>query len=287
MYNRRLTFTSSKSESITFGHGSPFVIDGVEGLGDVDAEIQTQKAPFQDGSTYLDAVLNEREIAFSIMIRGTGDTDISQKREQLGRIFNPKLGLGTLRYEYGDIVREIEVVSTHVPSYPKGAENRTAFHQIGLIDLLAPDPYWQTLNLDSEPTFEPLFQFPFEGEFQMGISRDERMIMNEGDQPTPLVVEFYGPAENPTITNETTGEFIKVNQTLLEGEYMRINTADGDKSVVFVDEGGIERNVFNWIDLDSTFFKLQLGENRIAYSADSDIQGAIVNFYYRQRFNAL
>lgn len=287
MLYRRLTFTNAVGESLSFLPGSSFVIDGVEGLGDVTAEIQTQKAPFQDGSTYIDTLLAEREIAFNVRIMGDGDTDISRKRIQLARIFNPKLGVGTLRYQYGDIVREIGVIPTHVPTYPKGSDSRSVFHQYAIIDLIAPDPYWKTLDMESEPTFEPLFQFPFEGEFQMGISRDERLIVNEGDVPSSLIVEFYGPAINPTVTNETTGEFIKVNQTLQEGEYMRINTADGEKSVVFIDETGDERNVFNWIDLDSTFFKLTVGDNYITYTADNDIQGAIVNFYYQQRFNAL
>lgn len=287
MYQRHLKYTNSKGESIDFGRSSPFVIDGVEGLGDVDADVQTQRAPFQDGSTYLDTVLEEREIAFTVRISGQGDAEISQRREQLARIFNPKLGLGVLEYQYGETKRLIEAVATHIPSFPKGRENRSLHHQIALIDLLAPNPYWKSEGVDVQPTFEPLFQFPFEGEFEMGISRDERLIVNQGDTATPLIIEFFGPAMNPTVTNETTGEFIKINQSLAVGECMRINTSDGEKSVAFIDGQGIERNVFNWIDLDSSFFKLIEGENSITYTADSNIQGAVVNFYYQERFNAL
>lgn len=282
-----MTFTNSSGESITFRLGSPFMINNIEGLGEVGAEIQSQKAPFQDGSTFIDSVMVERDISFNVTITGRSDTEISQHRSQLGRVFNPKLGSGVLRYQYGDIVREIEAVPSHVPNFPSGIENRGSRFQLALIDLIALDPYWKTEGIEAEPTFEPLFQFPFEGEFEMGISRDERLITNDGDSPTSIVVEFYGPAINPRVTNETTGEFIKVNQTLNEGEYMRINTADGEKSVVFIDAEGVERNVFNWIDLDSTFFKLQVGENYLTYTADSDIQGAIVNFYYQNRYNAL
>lgn len=282
-----MTFTNSSGESITFRLGSPFMINNIEGLGEVSADIQSQKAPFQDGSTFIDAVMNERDISFNVTIKGRNDTEISQYRTQLARVFSPKLGQGTLRYQYGDIVRVIEATPTHVPNFPSGNENRGSQFQIALLDLIAHDPYWKTEGIEAEPTFEPLFQFPFEGEFQMGISRDERSIINDGDTPTALVIEFYGPAVNPSVTNETTGEYIKVNQTLDEGEYMRINTADGEKSVVFVDSEGVERNVFNWIDLDSTFFKLKVGENLLTYTADSDIQGAIVNFYYQNRYNAL
>ncbi|WP_287471731.1 phage tail domain-containing protein [Exiguobacterium sp.] len=282
-----MTFTNSSGESITFRLGSPFMINNIEGLGEVSADIQSQKAPFQDGSSFIDAVMNERDISFNVTIKGRNDSEISQYRTQLSRVFSPKLGPGTLRYQYGDIVRVIEATPTHVPNFPSGNENRGSQFQIALLDLIAHDPYWKTEGIEGEPTFEPLFQFPFSGEFQMGISRDERLIVNDGDAPTPLVVEFYGPAVNPKVINETTGEFIQLNQTLGLEEVMRINTADGEKSVIFIDAEGVERNVFNWIDLDSTFFKLQVGENYLTYTADSDIQGAVVNFYYQNRYNAL
>lgn len=284
---KQLSFTNSLGESIVFKVGSPFAMNNPTGLGDVGTQIQTQKAPFQDGSTFIDAVMAERDISFDVVIKGDNDTEISERRTLLARVFNPKLGLGVLRYQYGDIIREISVVPDHVPTFPAGSDNRGKRHQTALIDLLAPDPYWRTLNMETEPTFEPLFQFAFEGDFQMGVQRDERIIVNGGDVLAPLVIEFHGPAVNPIVTNETTGEFIKIKQTLGANEIMRIDTTDGNKSVVFVDDDGTERNVFNWIDLNSTFFKLVLGENAITYTADNDIQGAVVNFYYQERYQAI
>jgi len=139
-------------------------------------------------------------------------------------------------------------------------------------------------SIETEPTFEPLFSFPFSGTFEMGVQRDRRMINNDGDAPSPLEVEFHGPATNPKITNNTTGEYIKVNQTLGENEIMKIDTTPGKKTVYFIEEDGTERNVFNWIDLESTFFQLVIGENEIQYTADNDIQGAEVNMYYQKRY---
>jgi Phage tail protein len=280
-----LTYTNSLGESLTLS-GS-FLVSKVTGLGDVDADIQTQKSPFQDGSSYLDSLLVERMINFEVGILGSGHDDISSKRQQLSRVFNPKLGKGVLRYQYGTIVREIEAVPDSVPVFPSGNENRGISHQIAVITLLCPNPYWKSLDITEEPAFEPLFSFPFEGKFQMGIQRDQRIIVNDGDSPSPVYIEFYGPATNPIITNNTTGEYIKVNQTLGENEYMRIDTTRGKKSVEFVAEDGTVTNVFNWIDLGSTLFQLVIGENDIQYSADSDIQGAIVNIRYNKLYNAI
>ena len=284
---QRVVYTNSRGQSVELKSSAPFLLESIGGLGDVDADIQTQKAPFQDGSTYIDSVLQERAISLEIAIIASDKPTLLQQRQYLASVFNPKLGPGTLRYENGETIREIEAVPDGVPVFPSGRENRGPIFQKALINLICPNPYWKSTEITEEPTFEPLFQFPFEGVFEIGIQRDKRIIVNDGDAPAPLQIEFHGPAINPVIMNKTTGEFIKVNQTLQEGEVMKIDTTPGKKSVYFVQTDGSERNVFNWIDLNSTFFQLVVGENEIEYSADSDIQGAIVNIRYNKLYNAV
>jgi len=283
-----LKFTNTRGESVTFNEfGSPFLANEINGLGDVDADVQTQKAPYQDGTTFLDSILTPRMINFKLIILGSNDDEISSRRSELARVFNPKSGEGVLEIVYGNVVRVIDAVAEHVPIYQSGNDNRMSSYQYGLIDLICPNPYWQSTAVTEEPAFEPLFSFPFEGVFEMGMQRDQRIIFNDGDALAPLQVEFFGPALNPKIINNTTGEFIKINQELFEGERMMIDTSDGNKSVFFVDALGVKRNVFNWIDLDSTFFKIIVGENDIEYTADSDIQGAIVNISYSKLYTAV
>jgi hypothetical protein len=283
---QRIIFTNARGQSVELKNSAPFLLQSIDGLGDVDADIQTQKAPFQDGSTYIDSVLQERAISLEIVILADKST-LLQQRQYLASVFNPKLGQGILRYENGEVVREIEAVPDGVPVFPSGRESRGPFFQKALVNLLCPNPFWKSTEITEEPTFESLFQFPFEGVFEIGIQRDKRIIVNDGDAPAPLYIEFYGPAVNPIIINRTTGEFIKVNQTLGENEIMEIDTTPGKKSVYFVQPDGTKRNVFNWIDLESNFFQLVVGENEIEYSADSDIQGAIVNISYRKLYNAV
>jgi Phage tail protein len=284
---QRVVYTNSRGQSVELKSSAPFLLQSIDGLGDVDADIQTQKSPFQDGSTYIDSVLQERAISLEIVIIASDKPTLLQQRQYLASVFNPKLGQGILRYENGEVVREIEAVPDGVPVFPSGRENRGLVFQKALVNLLCPNPFWKSTEITEEPTFEPLFSFPFEGMFQIGIQRDARIIVNDGDAPAPLQIEFHGPAVNPIIINKTTGEFIKVNQTLQEGEVMKIDTTPGNKSVYFIQPDGTVRNVFNWIDLNSTFFQLVVGENEIEYSADSDIQGAIVNISYNKLYNAV
>ena len=284
-----VTFTNRLGESITFG-GPPFYLQEITGLGDVSAQLQTQRVPYEDGSVFIDALLDERAVDITFLIVNALDDEgyktVSKRRIDVARIVNPKLGPGVLRYENDYVVREITVIANSVPIYPDSG-GRVPTLQKGMINFIAPDPYWRSLNIEEEPAFKSLFKFPFEGPFQMGIQRDRRIIHNDGDVATPLFIEFYGPAVNPTIENITTGEHIRVNQTLLEGEKMVIDTTPGVKSVEFVSPDGARRNVMNWLDLDSVFFKLQLGENDIDYRADDDVQDDIVNISYQKRYNAV
>lgn len=276
---QKVTFTNSRGDSIEL-YQSPFFLNKIEGLGDVNVDVQKQKAPGQDGSTYIDALFEERHIPLEVVIL----EDLLVNRQYISKVFNPKLGEGTLTYQNDIVTRSISAIPEHVPTFEDVRPRKT---QMVVIDLICMNPFWKSDDVTEEPTFESLFQFPFEGVFQMGIQRDQRIITNDGDTPSPIYVEFYGPATNPIITNVTTGEFIKVNRTLAEGEYMRIDTTNGNKSVEFVSPDGLVTNVFNWIDLNSSFFKLVVGDNDIQYSADSDIQGAVVNISYNKLYNAV
>lgn len=280
---RLLTYTNYRGDSITF-NGSPFAISQINGLGDVDADVQQQKSPYQDGTSYIDASLEPRFIDFEVFIQSKNDTDMSNKRSLLSMIFNPKLGVGRFEYKYGDIKREIYAIPEKVPSFPVGAENRGLRHQIALVNLICPNPYWQSKTYIETPIFEPLFEFPFEGEFEMGLQKEERLINNDSDAELPIQVVFYGPAQTPQIKNLTTDEFIKINRSLGEHEKLLIDTTDGIKSVIFEDENGIQEDVFHWIDLDSTFFKLALGENEISCMCVSSNLSKEFEIMYKKQY---
>lgn len=268
----KLKYTCSRGESIEL-YGRPFRLISVEGLGDVEADNQMQKAPFQDGHTYLDSILESRQITIELKITGKDYEDLTENRRKLSSIFNPKLGEGTLEY-ISDDNKIIGAVSESVPFYPDGSANRSETFQKALINLICPSPYWKSTEITEEPAFIPLFEFPSDeywqedddGDmyFEMGMQRDERIIDNDGDSPAPLNVIFYGPADAPIIANLTTDEFIKINKRLEENEKLIIDTTTGGQLVAYEDQYGEQTNVFHWIDLDSTFFDLQIGENKIS-----------------------
>jgi len=282
----KIKFTDSRGRSIVL-YGAPFRVYNAVGFDQVGANNQMQSAPYQDGATFIDTVMDVRDMSIELKVTGRDEKEFLGNKQLLSSVFNPKLGLGLLQHENAAGKKQIQVVADGLPVFLKSSGNNGGKSQKVVINLIAPDPYWKSLTITEEPAFKPLFEFPFEGEFEMGMQRDRRIITNDGDAPAPIQVEFFGPALNPKIINNTTGEYIKVNQQLLEGERMLIDTKDGQKSVFFVYENGEKRNVFNWIDLSSSFFELQIGENDIEYTADSDIQGTIVNISYSKLYTAV
>lgn len=277
-----LKYTNDLGQTIQFGDS--YKVIELEGFGEVQADIQTQKAPYQDGSSFLDSVLSERYPFIQFVIVAEEYSELVAMRRHVGNVFNPKVG-GVLSLIHNGDEYWIKCWSEHVPNFPDDGTDAVGRVQTVNVDLVAPDPYWKSSKITEEPAFEPKFHFPFSGPFIMGIQRNERLIFNDGDSPAPFFIDFYGPAESPIIENLTTGEFIRINKPLIEGETFRINTADS--SVYYVDEEGKETNVFHWIDLDSSFFKLQLGENDITCHCAISNNQKDFDIYYHKLYNAV
>lgn len=280
MQPEKVIYTNSLGRSITLTSSRPFILESVEGKGDVGANIQMQSAPYQDGATYIDSILSMRNVTLNLNIVTDTRDELNAARQELSSCFNPKLGLGKLEYFNGDVHREIYVAVEGVPSYPTGNKGRR--WQQAVINLVAPNPYWLNINPDivKLEDYTGNFRFPFRGPgIRFATRGDRRTVVNDGDSPTPIKVRFVGNAVNPLLKNETTGEYIKVNYTIPEGFEMHINTADGNKTVELVDSVGTRTNVFNYIDLASTFFKLDQGENVLSFITEGGQPDVYIEFY--------
>lgn len=284
-----LTFTSSAG-SLELGSSPPYIMHSFEGAGGLETEIQTVRAPYQDGKTYLDTLAEMREITFQVALLADTQAELYERMRELSSIFNPKLGQCSLVYVNDYHTREIACYVDRAPVFPIGDEHRGPGFQNCLIQLLATDPFW----LDEYQTTEvlaavtPCLEFPLEiseegvelGSHSGGII----VIDNDGDVEAPLTFEFAGPVTDPKILNETTGEYIELIYPLLLGETMRITTAFGQKTAVIIDELGAETSAFQYLNLASTFFQLQRGENTLIFTASAGSDKAEITIRYRKRY---
>lgn len=271
----KLIYTNERGQSITLGDSPPLLVTKVDGLGAVQNEIQRQRAPYQDGSTVVGSTLAERELTIEGVIL---DRDVDQYRRQLVQAFNPKL-LGTLRYERGTVRRETQCVPELAPAFPSDFSKR---YQVFSLTLLCPSPFW----LDDYTVSEEIVTWIGGMTFPLVLPTSFAMkgpkvinIVNKGDVETPVRIEFRGPATNPRITNRSTGDSIQVNRQLLAGDVLVITTDFGNKRVEI---NGV--NAFNWIDLDSVFWQLRVGDNVVEYSSDDPVEPAAVVITYRNRY---
>lgn len=282
----KLIFRNSKNETVELGDKTPFILKHITGAGGIETDVQMQKSPYQDGKTYIDSVINERLISLNVVLISESEEERFQLRHQILRVFNPKLGKGTLTYQHDGGEKEVEVVVKTSPTFKE--DNELPEEQLEtLIHLIAPLPFWLDTYVESKEiaTWNGGFKFPLV--LSSGFATKgspEIVIKNEGDVKTPVIVEFSGPATNPKIENKTTNEFIKVNKSILAGEKLIVSTKFGNKIVEIEDSLGNRTNAFNWIDLNSTFFQLVPGTNVIKCDSDEGTNEAKISIQWRNRY---
>lgn len=282
MSSEKVVYTNSRGQSIELTNRLPFLLESVEGRGGVNADVQSQTAPYQDGATYIDTLLSTRGLTLNVSLKADNRDELNNLRQSIGTVFNPKLGIGTLIYSNGTTEREIEVVVDGSPAFPVGDAKGKWFQRTS-INLVAPNPYWQDVAVENYKLedFVGNFRFKFRFPVRFATRGDSRILLNKGDVPTPIVVEFRGAAVNPKITNVTTGEFIRVNRTIPPGYKLVLDTSFGNKRVEIVAPDGVVENAFHYIDLESTFFSLDVGETKFSFITEGGNPEVYVEYKHR------
>lgn len=279
---QKLKILNENGESMEFGVHSPYLLSHIEGLGIPQGDIYSTQAPGQDGSTFHDLLLGERDVSTRVTIMCKDRKELYFERKKLMSLLMPKKKL-TLLY-----TNDYKTFRTYA-RINEGIDFKERINNSGVADISFTcfNPYW----LDEKDTirkikyFDEGIRFPLSFKAKFAEAGYSKIVKNNGDVDVGCVLEYIGAAENPKIVNETTGEFIKVNKTLETGDKLIINTARGEETVDIIKNDGTKTNVFNWIDIESTFFKLKVGENRITYSADNDISNnVIVNVIYSNNY---
>lgn len=281
----RIMITNKNGEHISLGNQGPYFLEIFDGVGDVPVTIESQKAPKQDGSTYIDNTLENRAISIEGMIITKKDPDkVLEYRRKMQRVLNPKLGEVAIIYYYGEQVKEIKAIAESTPILPSGKGGKGLYYQRYLIQLLCHNPFWLDTYYESSEMSYLMGGLKFSLFLPTSFSNRgfKRKAINEGDVTTPVEIEFKGPATNPTVTNITTGEFIRVNRELGEEDILTVSTAFGRKYVKINGE-----NAFHYIDLDSVFWQLLPGDNILSYQSNNDSIKTRVLVKWKNRYIGL
>lgn len=269
------------NESIIFdsvgNQEEDILLSHIEGLGHPGATSQKSQGVNQDGCNSEDSLLDPRIIKLQVTIRTKNRVKLYELRRKIMRIINPKTynqatgKRGELLIYYTNDYKKYRIYGKVEDSAEFNDRKRN--HDKSTISFYCQNPYWldeKGQDIDIKSVSGGLI-FPLDLANKFATVSFYKEIDNIGDVEAPIQIEYIGPATNPKIENETTGEYIQVNMQIGEKEKLVIDTREGKETVNLITPHGTE-DVYNKIDLNSTFFKLIVGKNLIKYS--SDVEGA-------------
>lgn len=279
----KLTYTNECGESVVFSHASIFHTNKVSGLSDVRNAIYSINSMGQDGDTYLGNRIESREIEIVGSIKERNKDQMREYRRKLNRVLNPQYA-ATLTYEYGEFKRVIDCKVDNAPVF-----SRKAIFQDFTVQLLCLNPFWrkESKSRDDIATWIGGLEFPVEipaEGWQIGFRQPSLIVnvYNDGDVQAGIRVEFraIGVVKKPSLLNVDTGEFIKLNIDLVAGDVLSVSTGYGEKEVTLKRGGGVTSDAFRYLDVDSSYLQLSVGDNLFRYSAEQNLENLEVSIYH-------
>ena len=274
----------SGNKTLEVGKGKPFRLLNIEGIESGEYEIYTIDNVMGDGITVTNRRIKYRSIILEVEYTGNRQ---ELERPKLANFFN-LYNSGKLIINYQGTERLINYV---VEGYKAKSKNLYEPFKF-LVALICPNPYWQDVVETKEEIaiWRPAFEFPLElieEGIEMGYREPSLIvnIYNEGDVACGMKIQFKALATvvNPSLFNINTREYFKINKTMSAGEIITVTTGFGDKKV-YLDSNGVVTNAFNYIDLNSTFLQLEVGDNLFRYDADEGIDNLEVSIYYTPQY---
>ena len=290
---QQIIYTNPLGKSVVFKRAPPYVFENLRGVSSVEAQPITTESAGQDGKTFHQLTLSDREISLTAHVEGINIPDMYRRRQELCAVMNSALhrngSMGMIEYINDDGSYIIPAIVKLGPD-PNDRKNR--FNHISL-RWYCPNPYFRS----KDPVVVRLaylgsgFKFPLvipedEG-VQFGLIGYHAAAILGGDSETPVEIRITGPAYNPKIINVLTGEFIRVKRTLVFGDELNISTGKGEKRVKITRANGVVEDAFGYIDLASTFFQLSPGENPLEYETEDNTTKSTITITAYARFGGV
>lgn len=290
MEYEKLIYTNENGESLVFSPLSTFhcnISNDCTGISDISNTLYTSNSMGQHGDTFISQRIEPRDIQIVGYINSR-DKDITlQLRRKMQKILNPELN-ATLMYVYKDFVRVIDCKIDNAPVF-----TRSKIFQKYVIQLVCPSPFWR----EEVEQKEDIASWIAALEFELEIPEDEGIefgyrepsvivnVYNEGDVKAGMRIEFRATntLNNPVLLNVDTGEYIQVNVTMQAGDTITITTDYGNKGATLTRDGKTE-DYFRYIDVDSTYMQLDIGDNVFRYDAAAGSDALEVTIYHNNNY---
>ncbi len=302
MTNNTITIElTCNGKTLLMGPGEDIDINAVTGLESSELEISTSDNALVDGASVDGKKIKPRAIHIEASFKSNKDN--AANRAAVIKFFNPKYT--------GKALITCMGVSRNIEYELEGwtfKKTKNVDQKLGIIvDLLCPDPYM--LNVDNfgknMANITPLFAFPWMmlsrrasgkldynpkarglllGGATMGYRtlHKEVVLANDGDVSTGVQIQFIatrGEVTNPKITSTLTGQYMRVNIVMQQGDVLLIDTNERHQVITL---NGV--NCYQKIDRKSEPFQLDVGDNYLEYDADVNYTNLDVNLFYTPKY---
>ena len=273
-----ITFEFKRDRESVLLDGSLFSVLDYDGLESSDYKLDTAENVNADG----EQLKSKKVLSRPIMVEFDYMEffDIPEMRQKLIRFFSP-YSPGILEVNYLGVTRQIEY---EVSSFK--ISSRNVNDQLScLLYVKCMEPSFKTARMgESIMTLIGGLKFPLKLPFKLKqFGPLKKNVYNDGHMPAPVEIYFKGPAVNPKVVNHRTGEYIRIKRTLTSDEAVYINTAFRKKAVVIINRDTRE-DAWDYLDLSSSFFWLQEGDNLIEFISDAGVKSKGVEIYYQERY---
>lgn len=286
-----MTCINSNGDEVTFGHHLELIEEfDTSGLAANVSYSESQG----DGSFYSQTRLSNREleIPFLLLKNNTDPARLEEKRSELFKVFNPKANPIKLDFttEGGSSYYLMANVESS-PVFSKGFENDNHRWSKGLIQLSSNDPfiYRNDITKVDLAKWNGSFEFPIEINpegMELGYRSNALIVnvINDGQTDTGMLIRFRanGTVTNPSVLDVNTREFIKLKTTMLAGDIIEISTYARKKRVELI-RNSVRSNIFNQLDIESSFLQLAMGDNLLRYDAETNLESLEVSILFIPR----
>lgn len=278
----RVSFINGMGQSINLEYGAPQrALLSITGLSALDIVPVTKKGYGQNGETLEAVQVGPRTLRLSFSLKAASPDLLYQMRDEVTAIFSPLTGTGRLSYENDWAKRVIDVAVTIAPT----ETDVRGLYRIFEAELTAYDPLWRDPaetgvriqdfvgGLAFPIKFDPAIRFAARGQ--------QKVVNIRGSVAAPARIVFLGGCVNPKVSLDT-GEFIRIEADIAEGERIEIDTTYGRRSVDRITADGTRTSVVHLMTDDSTMFELQPGRHTVSFAADSGTPEVLL--YWSNRY---
>ena len=261
-------FENKKGSQLHFGAGYPYTIQEFSGLNPPHAVINTNTTALLDGGKFNSSKLQMRSmnIAFAI------ESPAEENRLAVYQVLQCKQPIR--------LYFKSEMLDLFIDGYVEDLDfTYFAMKNVATVSILCPSTYFKGAQeiINELSSLIPLFHFPTDGPIVFGsiVPQISVEVENDGNVETGLTIVMYAKdsIKNPKIFNYETNEFLGLNFTMQTGDEITITTGQGDKKITLL-RGGVETNIFNYLDKNSTWLQLNPGGSVFVYEVE---EGNVIN----------